>query len=159
MKIGIIIHSQTGNTLSVANQIKERLSAAGYSVELEQVTAVDEKQPDPSKIKLKTVPETAGYDYLIFGAPVHGASLSPVMKVYLSQVQSLEGKKTICFMTEFFPYAWMGGNRAVGQMKAACSSKGANVVSAGVVNWSNRKRAGMIQAIVEKAAEETGRDA
>jgi len=38
MNIGIIVYSQTGNTLSVAKKLEERLSAAGHSVNLEQVT-------------------------------------------------------------------------------------------------------------------------
>ncbi len=31
MKIGIIVHSHTGNTLSVAQKIKERLVSGGHS--------------------------------------------------------------------------------------------------------------------------------
>lgn len=37
MKIGIILHSQTGNTLSVANKLKEKLISLGHTVNLEQV--------------------------------------------------------------------------------------------------------------------------
>jgi len=40
MNIGIIVYSWSGNTLSVAEKLQEKLSAAGHSVALEQVSVV-----------------------------------------------------------------------------------------------------------------------
>ena len=40
MNIGIIVYSQTGNTLSVAKKLEEKLSLAGHSATLEQVKAI-----------------------------------------------------------------------------------------------------------------------
>ena len=40
MNIGMIIHSQTGNTHSVAMKLKEKLSAAGHAVDLERLKVV-----------------------------------------------------------------------------------------------------------------------
>lgn len=150
MKIGIIVHSHTGNTNSVAERFKEELLAAGHSAVIEQVTAVSDKEMNMEKIQLKTIPDIGAYDALIFGCPVRGASLSPIMAAYLSQASSLQGKKTVCFVTEYFPYPWMGGNRAIAQMKKICESKGAEVLETGIVNWSSRGRNKKIIDIAQK---------
>lgn len=103
MKIGIIVHSHTGNTLSVAQKIKEKLLTAGHSVNLEQVTAVNEDSVAAGKIQLKTIPDVSTYDILIFGAPVNGFSLSQVMKEYLLQIPSWGSmRKPPKFLTGYF---------------------------------------------------------
>lgn len=152
MKIGIIVHSQTGNTLSVAQRIKEEFQAGGHSLFLEQVTAINDGQRGAGNVQLKVIPDISTYDMLIFGAPVQGFSLSPVMTAYLSQAASLQGKKIICFVTEFFPYPWMGGNRAIEQMIKLCESKGSNVLETGIVNWSSKKRPKQIEEIAKKVS-------
>lgn len=150
MKIGIIVHSQTGNTYSVAQKLQERLLSTGHSVNLERLIPVDEKQGIAKNIQLKAIPDLTKYDVLVFGAPVRGASISPVLDAYLTQVASLQGKKVACFVTQFFPYRWMGGNRAISQMKKIFESKGATVFGTGIVNWKNSHREEMITDVVEK---------
>jgi hypothetical protein len=59
---------------------------------------------------------------------------------YLTQVASLQSKKVACLVTQFFPYPWMGGNRAINQMKKICESKGAVVFGSEVINWSSSRR-------------------
>lgn len=140
MNIGIIVHSQTGNTLSVAKELKKVLLGAGHSVSIEKMIAVHDREQDFRKVKLIIIPQHSSFDALIFGAPVRGFSLSPVMKAYLSQIETLQGKKVECFVTEFFPFPWMGGNQAIRQMKEICESKGAEVIETGIVNWSSRSR-------------------
>lgn len=140
MRIGIIVHSHTGNTLSVAKRLEDALMAAGHTVSLEQITALNE---DPSAAKtthLKTAPEASKYDALVLGAPVRGMSLSPVMILYLSGLSTIRGKNACLFVTQQFPSAALGGNRAVKQMKEVCQKKGAAVLKTGVINWSNKKR-------------------
>lgn len=150
MKIGIVIHSKTGNTLSVAQKAKQELLKAGHSVTVEQVTSVDEEAAAQGKVQLKNIPDVSSYDAVIFGAPVHAFSLSQVMKEYLSKTPSLSDKKVSCFVTQQFPYAWMGGNRAVGQMRKACEAKGTSVLVAGIVNWSHKQRETRISDMVKK---------
>lgn len=150
MKIGIIVHSKTGNTLSVAQKIKQELLNAGHSVNLEQVTAVDEDAAAQGKVQLKNIPDVSNYDAVIFGAPVHAFSLSNAMKEYFSKTASLSGKKVSCFVTQQFPYAWMGGNRAVGQMRKACETKGTSVLATGIANWSHKQRETKISDMVRK---------
>jgi len=59
---------------------------------------------------------------------------------YLKQIASLKDKKVACLITQFFPFQWMGGNRAAGQMRRICESGGAEVWGYGVVNWMGEQR-------------------
>lgn len=150
MKIGIILHSHTGNTLSVGTRLKEAFLASGHFVNLEQVTAVNEDPSAAANVQLKTIPDTSEYDILVFAAPVRGFSLSPVMNLYLSQISSLNGKKVELFVTQHFPHAWMGGNRAIKQIKQVCESKGAVILKTGVINWTNKQREQQIVNLIEE---------
>lgn len=150
MKIGIIVYSHTGNTFSVAQRLEEKLAAAGHTVRVEKVTVVDDDQIDASKVQLKAIPDINAYDALIFGSPVRGFSLSAAMTGYLSQSASLKGKKVFGYVTQFFPFPSMGGNRAIEQMKKLCESKGCKLMETGIINWSNLRRRKMIGDVVEK---------
>jgi len=140
MNIGIIVYSQTGNTLSVAKKLEEKLSSAGHSATLEQVKVVGERNQGDRDFRLETLPDTRPYDALVFGSAVEAFSLSPVLTTYLKQIESLQGKKVACLVTQLFPYPWMGGNRAIRQMRRLCKAKGATVCRSGVVNWMRPRR-------------------
>ena len=150
MKVGIIVHSHTGNTLSVAEKLKDALAAKGHTVTLERVNAVNEDPSVQGPVELKDIPEAGSYDVLIFGAPVRAFSLTPTMKAYLAQISTLQGKKVGCFTTQQLPFAWLGGNNAIGQMKKACQSKGAVPFSTGVINWGSKKREEKIADVLNK---------
>jgi flavodoxin len=153
MKVGIIIHSHTGNTLSVAEKLKDTIAAKGHAVNLERVFAVNEDPSAQGPVELKDIPDVSSYDVLIFGAPVRGFSLTPAMKAYLAQLQALKGKKAGCFVTQQFPFAWMGGNRTIGQMKKACEAKGAVPFSTGIVNWGSKKREEKIANVLKQLSD------
>jgi len=140
MNIGIIVYSQTGNTLSVAQKLEKKLSLAGHTVTLKQVKVVGERIRGDRDFQLETLPDAGPYDALVFGSAVEGFSLSPVLTTYLNQIESLQGKKVACLVTQLFPYPWMGGNRAIRQMERLCTSKGATVCGSGVVNWMRLRR-------------------
>lgn len=150
MKIGIIVHSYTGNTLSVAQSLQNKLIEAGHSVSIERVMAVNEDPSAAGNIELKVKPDISDYDGVVFAAPVRAFSLSPVMKKYLLQLPSLRGKRIGCYVTQYFPFPWMGGNRAIKQMKSICSTKGEEVIGEGIINWSNKEREKKIIDVVDK---------
>lgn len=150
MKIGIIVHSRTGNTLSVAEKLMEKLQTDGHTASIERIIPEDEKQMDTNSVKLQAIPDAGVFDALVFGAPVHGFSASPAFKAFIAQTASLQGKKICCYVTEFFPFAWMGGNNAISQMKKLCTAKGAVIAETGVVNWKNGGREKKITGIVER---------
>jgi flavorubredoxin len=126
---------------------------AGHSVNIERLETVGAEktnEKDVTKIQLKTQPDVSSYDGLIFGGPVQGASISPVLSAYLTHIVSLKNKKVVCLVTEFFPYPWMGGDRAITQMKNTCESKGASIIGTGIVNWMSTHREKRIADVVEK---------
>lgn len=153
MKIGLLIHSHTGNTLSVAEKLKESLVKGGHQVEmrkLEPVGGENTNEIDINRIQFQPEPEISGYDYVILGAPVRGFSISPVLAAYLNKVPSMKGQKVDLFVTQAFPYAWMGGNQAIKKMVKVCAEKGAVIKDTAIINWKNKYREKHIQELVYK---------
>ena len=62
----------------------------------------------------------------------------------------MKGLKADLFVTQAFPYAWMGGNRAIRQMKAICEKKGAQIDNTAVINWRSKKRNANIREAIER---------
>ena len=150
MKIGIIVHSQTGHTYSVAQKLQDKLLKVGQTADIERLIPEDEKQIDASKVRLKTIPDISKYDALVFAGPVHGFSISPVLSAFLSNITALQSKKVAIMVTHFFPFPKMGGNQTIAKIKNICESKGAIVCGTGIVDWSSLRRDKMITEIVEK---------
>jgi flavodoxin len=150
MKVGIIVFSQTGHTLSVALKVEGKLAEAGHAASIERIEVSGPVRPGATDLKLKTRPAADAYDALVFGAPVMAFSLSPAMASYLAQIASLEGRKVACLVTEFFPFPWMGGTRAISQMIEICESKGATICGSGVVNWSRLCRGRQITEVTDR---------
>jgi len=147
MKIGIIVYSKTGHTYEAAEKLAAKLKVAGHEAVLEQILAegVEGKSSD---MKLQYKPETAGYDFLVFGAPVWAFSLCPVMKRYLAECSSLQGIKALAFVTMGFPMPFLGGNRAVRQMSALIESRGARVIDHSVICWGGERRSLRMEAMM-----------
>lgn len=152
MNIGIIVHSYTGNTLSVAERIKSALEDKGHTVRVEKIKALNENPSVIKNIKLEYLPPVDAYDFLIFGGPVWAFSLSAPLKLYLNQLPELGGKKVGCYVTQQLPFEWLGGNRSIKQMAKILSKKNAHVVRTGVVSWSEKKRAASIEKAVNDFA-------
>lgn len=150
MNVGIIVYSNTGNTLSVAQKLERALRANGHTATIERVEPVNSNPNAAGPIKLKTAPKVDEYDVVIFASPVQAFSLAPVMKLYLSQISPLAGKKVFCFVTQQLKKAWLGGNHAVRQIKSACKEKGVDIILSGIVNWSSDRRNQQIEEIVNK---------
>ena len=149
MKIGLIVHSYTGNTLSVITKLQQALQAKGHEAVIERVSAENEDPAAAASARLAVIPITAPYDHLVFAAPVRGFSLSKVMQLYLDQLPVLSGKKVGLLVTQMFPFAWMGGNRAIKQFRAACMSKDCEIAGTAIINWSSRHREQQIIEVVE----------
>lgn len=150
MKVGIIVFSQTGHTLSVAKKLEENLVNNGQTVTLEQVEIKAEMQDKANKsFELVTAPSPEPYDSVVFAGPVEAFNLSRVMKAYLAQVPDLKGKNIAFLITQFFPYRWLGGKQAVNWMKKTCEAKNGTVKGSGIINRSNRRSEQMIADAVE----------
>jgi len=138
MKIGIIIHSYTGNTFEVAEKLQKRLLDDGKDVEIKRVRMVGGDKPKGKDIKIETPPEVDKYDALIFGSPVHAFTLSLAMKTYLEQIPSLQDKKIVLFVTKGTRFNWTGGNQAINKMKKICQSKGGIIIGTGIIIWNKQ---------------------
>ena len=70
MKIGIIVHSQSGHTFSVGETLRNRLESEGHEIKLMRMQTIE--QPDAPKnlqeIELDSMPDVNGYEALVFGA-------------------------------------------------------------------------------------------
>lgn len=139
MKIGIIVHSQTGHTYEVAQKIEENLLATGHTVEIEQIRLAGGQQTPNKNSKIENPPDATAFDAVIFGAPVQAFSLSKVMQMYLEQISSLQDKKISLFVTKGLRFNWTGGSRAIGQMKKICQAKGGIVYRTEIVVWSKNR--------------------
>ncbi|MDD1774552.1 MAG: flavodoxin [Methanobacterium sp.] len=149
MKIGIIVHSQTNNTNSVALNLQEKLKEAGNEVEVKRVSMVGGDRPEKKDdIELENLPDVTEYNAVIFGAPVHAFALAPAMQIYMEQLPSLQDKKVALYVTKKLRFEWTGGSRAIGQMKNYVYSKGGNLMGTGIVIW-NKNRDQKIAELVE----------
>jgi flavodoxin len=151
MKIGIVVYSQTGNTFSVAEKLKEKLTAAGHNVNIERLTTVG-GETDPGKAKIEKLPDLSGYDALAFAGPVQAFSLSRVMAGYMNQLPQLNNKKAVVFVTKGLAFTWTGGSGAIKTLKKGVESKGGKVVGSGIVIWGSKDRDNQIKDVVAKLA-------
>lgn len=153
MNIGIIVYSQTGNTLSITEKLKEKLQGAGHTVTLEQVEPQGEVNPGTKHVEFKNRPDPAPYDGVIFASPVQAFSLAAAMKAYLKDIGSLEGKRVACFVTKQLPFRWTGANQALGFMQKSCESKGASLLGANVIFWSAKDREEKVATLLDRLKE------
>ena len=153
MKICIVVHSHTGNTLSVSKRVKEELERLGHSPVLEQLKPVDEEGTLKGNFQLVSKPDLTEYDVVFIGTPVWGFSPSGVMKEYLANTPSLASKKVFLFVTQSFPFPWMGGNGSIKKLTEICAGKGAIIIGSGIVNYTKKKREPKILELLEKLKE------
>lgn len=156
MNIGIFVHSLTGNTLFVATQLKEKLLQEGYAVQIVKIEIDGEENTkinDPAKLKLKSHPDIKPFDFIILGSPVRGGNISPAISAYISNIKTFDNRRTMCFVTQYFPFPWMGGNQAIKKMRVICEKKGAKVLETAVVNWKNRNRTQKIDNMIKNFSE------
>jgi flavodoxin len=149
VNIGIIIYSHTGNTLSVAEKLKEELAEAGHKVTLERLETVGPATLATESDPLKEQPAVDRYDALVLGCPVRGGTPAPPMLTFLEQIESLQGKMVALLVTGFFPFDGWGRNQTIGLLEEICESKGATVSGAESVGWFSLRRKRQISDAVD----------
>lgn len=154
MKIGLIIHSVTGNTLKVANELQLKLVEKGHEVELKEIKTATKVKQNEIEADFKELPVLEEYDALVFGSHTEAFQLELTMKLYFKKIVSMKDYKVACISTHQFPFAWLGGNSAVKKMKEICEEKGATVLGTAVVDWSPEKKrkdkiAGAVKSIAD----------
>ena len=148
MHIGMMLYSDTGNTLSVATKLQQALVADGHEVTLVHLETVAPLRRSDTTATLTSIPAVDDYEALVFACPVRGGLPIPPMRVYLEQVPSLAGRQVACLVTGFFPAKW-GRNQTLAKMQALIEAKGGSVCAVGSVRWSSLNRKGQIVQAVE----------
>ncbi len=139
MRIGIIVYSLTGNTLYIAEKIKNKLICS-HEVTLLRVNALNDESNSKYPIVLIDTPKVEEYDRIIFAAHIQAFSLAKAMKMYLTQLGDLGGKEIDCFLTQHLPHSWLGGNKGLRTMRKLIAAKGGSVTLTGIVHWSRKDR-------------------
>lgn len=152
MKTGIIVFSNTGNTKQVAQKLAEKVRSTGALADVKEIKVAGGYDPEKgyNSFTLAETPDPTQFETLVFAAPVMAFSLCPVMKSYLKQINSMSGLKCSLLVTQHLKFKWMGGNRAVRQMKKILNKKGAAVDGSAIVHWSAPNREEQIEAAVQK---------
>ena len=148
MKIGMIVFSKTNNTFSVADRLRTALAEKGLDVEIERIIPENDDPGAKPPIVFTNNPDVSPYDMVIFASPVWAFSLAVVMKEYLEQIGSLQGKKVFSFVTKQLASKFTGGNKANKQIKSAVESKGGTVEKAFVISWKNKNREAEIDDLI-----------
>lgn len=153
MKVGLIIHSVTGNTLKVAKELETVLLRKGHEVELKEIKTAKKINFGETTAEFIELPSLDGYDAIVFGSHTEAFQLEQAMKLYFTQIKSLKDVKVACISTHQFPFKWLGGNSAVKKMVSLCKEKGAEVLGFAVVDWSpEKKRQSKIATAVSEIA-------
>ena len=140
MTIGIIVHSKTGHTLLVAEQLRDKLLSSGHDTVL---------------IRIEDRPAFDRFDTLVLGSHTEGFALAPEMASYLKSLpeNALDRKKTALLITHAFPFHAMGGNQAMWGFKILAQNLGAFIASEEIIDWSNPGRNRQIENAVIRMAE------
>ena len=150
MKIGIIIHSQSGVTAKVARTLGTTLTDKGYDVDTQLLRTTGKVAPRSTSFELKNVPDVADYDILLLAGPVWAFSASPVIMKYLNQLGRLTGKKVLCFVTKALPFQWTGGSQAIKKMEGALSLSDAEILPGEIIFASTVRNEADLKPVIDR---------
>lgn len=139
MKIGLIIHSVTGNTRYVAEKLSKALADKGHAVDYKEVKTEGDAASGGKGIRFIEKPVVDECDVLIMGSHTEAFDLEPAMKQYLKGDLKMDCNKVICYATHQFPFPWLGGNRTVKKMQKLCREQGAMETFGVVIDWKPDK--------------------
>jgi flavodoxin len=152
MKIGIVVHTNSGHTLAFAQAIRDKILSRGgnHEVEILGLRVIGSVSPvvtfTGNKFQIKSPPELDEFEAVLVGGPVWMFNASPViMKYLIEDVQKLKGKKALSFVTMGSPFKFMGGERAIRKMNGELESAGADVLEGEMLQF-------FIKADAEKTA-------
>ena len=136
MKICVLVHSTTGNTLKFAKLLDQRMKDQGHDVDLFELQTNEPVKNgtlhQPMNFRIMNTPDISEYDAIVAGGPVWAFSISTVIYKCLSSYADLKGKKFVPFVTMGFPSPGMGGKQAIGTLSKIATEKGAEVLSGAV---------------------------
>jgi len=157
MKVCIIVHSKTGNTLKLAEITAEILRMRGCEVELVHLqTASPVIGIQPGKrfdFQIINQPSVEDADVILAGGPVWAFSIAPVVQQCIRLIPTLKGKLFVPFATMAFPFKWLGGNGAVTKLAEEALAKDAKVRSGIVAQGHGKNRDQNLQEAAEQLSQ------
>ncbi len=157
MKIGIIVHSQSGYTAKVAQYLGSAFRNLGHDTDTILLRTAGKVAPRSTSFEIRNPPEADDYDVIVLGGPVWAFRLSPVIKKYVGMAGRLKGKKVLCFVTKGLPFNWTGGTQALKELNDELALSDATVLP-GEIIWApvNRSEAKLKPVIDRIVAACTG---
>lgn len=151
MKIGFIVHSQSGNTLSVAQKVIDQLKAQGHDVMLTHIKDEDVNVSMQHPERFITVVDevTSNVDVLFIGGWVQAFSLCRGLNFAIQHHFNIQSKETHLFLTHHFPFEWMGGTNAMKQLTKHVIAKEHQVKTTKIFNWSRKNNQQLIEQWVD----------
>ncbi len=145
MKVAILICSHSGNTLKLGEMVSSLLMEAGHEVNL--TTLISEPPMDPKKavsagnMVITNLPDLSSADIVIVGGPVWAFRPCPLLlKTMMELGSQIKGKKVLCFVTQSFPFAWMGGTSSVNKLRELAGRGGAKVLPGVVLSGASKPK-------------------
>ncbi len=137
MRVGIVVHSETGHTILLARVVADKLRKAGHDVDISLLRARTKIKPGMHKVELRKVPDALSFDILLIGGPVWAFNSSPAVSAYLDTIKddSLENRLCLSFVTMGLPLHVLNGNRALGEMEKKLARKGGRVLAGHAMHW------------------------
>lgn len=130
MNIAIIYHSQSGNTEKLAKLLNARLSREGHTVTMfkleTDVLVKGGTIRQPMNFKVTNLPDLSTFDAYCVGGPVWAFGPSVVVYKAIQQMDDLQKKNVLLFVTMGFPLVGMGGKGAIKHMSGAIRAKNGN---------------------------------
>ena len=139
MKIGIVIHSQSGATANVAKKLDAALTARGHDVDTTLLRTAGRVKPRNTSFEIRNAPPAEPFDAIVVGGPVWAFTISPVILKYAKGLGKLTGKKALCFVTKGLPFAWTGGNNALRVLENGVSISNATICPGAIINTVNAR--------------------
>jgi len=146
MKIVIVVYSETRNTYSVVEKIQARFHEDGHNVNIIELLVHDVK----NNKKLSSIPEIPTCDLLVFASPVQAFSVAVPMQEYMKNMNIPLNQKVNLLITQHFKKRWLGGNRALKQMRKYLSRFQANIEKEVDIHWSRNDRKTQIEAALKE---------
>jgi hypothetical protein len=112
MKIGVFVHSKTGNTARLALAVTHALREKGHDVAVELLRPIGKVNPGSRHVEFRNLPDAADFEMVLIGGPIWAFSASPVVTSAIKQIPGLKGKRALYFLTSFLPPPISGCKRA-----------------------------------------------
>lgn len=149
MKIGIVIHSQSGHTAQIAKFLGNAFTGKGHEVDISLLRTSGKVTPRSSSFELKSIPDVTDCDLILLGGPVWAFSASPVILRFINSLGRLTGKNVLCFVTKGLPFLWTGGTQALSKMNEELALSDATILDGEIMHLIGMPKEEKVKPVIE----------